>query len=147
MIFTIYNFIYLLLIKMATRSTIYLTRGRQKLLKMYHHWDWYETGVGKTLFDTFRPDFYENETVWEKELIKMLFKLETIQEGREIEPITTDHGDIEYLYFVDLNTRKITYFKGWYWEEELEKGKEIELTRDLLNKLELQELKRAYEKD
>ena len=133
---------------MATRSTIYLTRGRQKILKMYHHWDWYETGVGQTLYYTFKPESYKPEPVGEKELIPLLFKLETIQGGREIEPIEDyGHGDIEFLYFVDLNTRKITYFKDWYWEEELESGKEIELTGELLTDLKYKQLKRFYEKD
>lgn len=132
---------------MSTRSTIYLTRGRQKLLKMYHHWDGYETGVWKTLFDTFEPESYKPEPVCEKELIPLLFKLETLQRGREIEPLTTNHGDIEFLYFVDLNTRKITYFKDWYWEEELEQGKEIELTGELLTNLKYKQLKRFCEKD
>ena len=131
---------------MATRSTIYLTRGRQKILKMYHHWDWYETGVWKTLFDTFEPESYKPEPVGEKELIPLLFKLETLQQGREIEPVEDlGHGDIEFLYFVDLNTRKITYFKDWFWEKELERGKEIELTGDLLNKMEYKQLKNIYE--
>lgn len=132
---------------MSTRSTIYLTRWRQKILKMYHHWDWYETGVGQTLYNVFKPETYKPEPIGEKDLIPLLFKLETLQQGREIEPLTTNHGDIEYLYFVDLNTRKITYFKDWYWEEELERGKEIELTGDLLNKMKYKELKNIYEKD
>jgi len=133
---------------MSTRSTIYLTRGRKKILKMYHHWDWYETGVGQTLYDTFKPESYKPEPVGEKELIPLLFKLETIQEGREIEPVEDlGHGDIEFLYFVDLNTRKITYFKDWYWEEELESGKEIELTGELLTDLKYKQLKRFCEKD
>lgn len=133
---------------MATRSTIYLTRGRQKLLKMYHHWDWYETGVGKTLFETFEPDSYKPEPIGQKELISYLHKLDILQPGREIEPVEDfEHWDIEFLYYVDLNTRKITFFKGWYWENELEKGTETELTRELIGKLELQQLKRAYEKE
>ena len=133
---------------MSTRSTIYLTRGRRKILKMYHHCDWYETGVGQTLYKTFKPYGFKIDPVSDKELISLLFKLETIQQGREIEPIDDLwHGDIEFLYYVDLNTRKITYFKYWLGEEELEQGKEIELTGDLLNKLELKQLKNIYEKD
>lgn len=114
---------------------------------MYHHCDWYETGVGKTLYNVFCPFTFKPEPVGEKELIPLLFKLETIQRGREIEDLDCNHWDIEYLYYVDLNTRKITYFKWWYGEDELERGTEIELTSELLNKLEYQQLKRIIEKD
>lgn len=127
---------------MATRATIILKREGETVAQMYHHWDWYELGVWKTLHSVFNK-YDETKRIWYKDLIPLLYKLEILQEGRELEPKERNHSDIEYLYFVDLETSKITYFKGNKDERE-EKGHEgeIELNGDLLEELELKERER-----
>ena len=126
---------------MSTRATIIIKRKDETVCQLYHHYDGYETGVGKTLHTVFNK-YDEAKRIGYKELIPLLFKLETLQEGWELEPKERNHTDIEYLYFVDLETSKITYFKGNKDEREERKHETIELTGELLEKLEYDEFMR-----
>lgn len=128
---------------MSTRATIILKRGGETVAQLYHHFDGYELGVWKTLHTVFNK-YDETKRIWYKELIPLLNKLEILQEGWELEPKEWNHGDIEYLYFVDLETSKITYFKGNKDERNENAHKWIiELTGDLLEELEIKQLERV----
>lgn len=128
---------------MSTRASIIIKRGGETVAQLYHHRDGYELGVWKTLHTVFNK-YDETKRIGYKDLIPLLYKLEILQEGRELEPKERNHGDIEYLYFVDLETSKITYFKGNKDERE-ERGHdgEIELNGDLLEELELKQRERV----
>lgn len=127
---------------MSTRATIILKRDGETVAQLYHHHDGYELGVGETLHETFNK-YDETKHIWYKDLIPLLFKLETLQDGWELEPTERNHGDIEYLYFVDLETSKIYYYKGN--KDEFEQDQFIQgeykalpmITGDLLEELKI----------
>lgn len=124
---------------MSTRATIILKREGWTACQLYHHFDGYECGVGKTLKTVFNK-YDETKQIWLKETVPLLYNLEVLQPGREIEPADRNHSDIEFLYFIDLETSKITYFKGN--KDELEETgtnwKDLpELTRDIIHQKEL----------
>lgn len=124
---------------MSTRATIILKREGWTACQLYHHFDGYECGVGKTLKTVFNK-YDETKKIWLKDTVPLLYNLEVLQPGREIEPADRNHSDIEFLYFIDLETSKITYFKGN--KDELEEiwtnWKDLpELTRDIIHQKEL----------
>lgn len=137
---------------MSTRASIIIKREGETVAQLYHHFDGYELGVWKTLHTVFNK-YDETKRIGYKDLIPLLYKLEILQEGRELEPKERNHSDIEYLYFVDLETSKITYYKGnkdeleasWIYEDYGEETyKHLkELNGDLLEELELKQRERV----
>lgn len=126
---------------MSTRATIILKREGETVAQLYHHCDGYETGVWRTLQRVFNR-FDETKRIGYKDLIPLLYQLEIMQPWRELEPKERNHSDIEYLYFVDLETSKITYFKGNKDEREENPENIQEINDEKLTEMEYQELKR-----
>lgn len=136
---------------MSTRASILIKDQGETVCKLYHHFDGYETGVGDTLHTVFNKYDSEGLRISRKELIPLLNQLEIIQPWRELEPSYTNHGDTEYLYIVELDPVKITYYKGGLekitdtrisGDSELQQMPPRELTGDLLESLKVKERER-----
>lgn len=136
---------------MSTRASIIIKDRGATVCKMYHHHDGYELGVGDTLHTVFNPYDATDHKRTRKELIPLLNKLEILQPWRELEPASTNHGDTEYLYIVELDPVKITYYKGGLekitdtrtsGDYELQQMHPRELTGDLLESLKVEQRER-----
>ena len=139
---------------MSTRASIIIKDRGATVCKMYHHFDGYELGVGDTLHTVFNPYDAKEHRRTRKDLIVLLNKLETIQPWRELEPANTNHGDTEYLYIVELDPCKITYYKGGLdklTDERISGDYELqqqiapkELTGDILEALRIEHYERLW---
>jgi hypothetical protein len=132
---------------MATRATIIILDWDEEILKLYHHRDWYESGVWRTIKKVFWHPLEETKETKREDLIKKLYELEIIQPGREIEDLSIEHWDIEFLYYVNIKNWRIFYYYWWFWEDELKKAKNYkwDLTWEIIEKQELRCLKNHYE--
>lgn len=120
---------------MSTRAHIRIQKGNRAIL-LYHHFDGYPEGVGADLRDYLSKNFpgrwYDEEIA--NSLVKQLHDLK--DDGYEI--TTCIHGDEEFLYVIDCDSRKVLcYPHGWddsYNETVLKYSPRIMLDMDKLEK-------------
>lgn len=74
---------------MATRCTIYIKGLQQNTIKLYHHYDWYLSGVWKELIQHLQEYWKPNLPA----LLNMWWY--------EIDEYTTNHTDLDYIYTIE----------------------------------------------
>lgn len=97
---------------MSTRCNIIIEDQNQKIT-LYHHHDGYPEGVGLYLYNNIGEKIKTG--YWRAtDVANMLIKS---KDDDEYELTTGLHGDIEFLYTIDLMTRKITCQAVDNWDE------------------------------
>ena len=94
---------------MSTRCNVIIREHSGKFFQLYHHHDGYPEGVGTDLEDYIEQmdnEFLVDGKKFSDFLCDPKRDDEYEYEGTNIYP----HGDIEYLYIVDLQKREITCF-------------------------------------
>lgn len=99
---------------MSTRCNIIVQDGDSKYT-LYHHCDGYPEYVGLCLYKALNERIQRNDYS-AVDVVNMLMKhrLDDIDESYEL--TTGLHGDIEYLYIIDLMTKTITCHAVDNWE-------------------------------
>lgn len=99
---------------MATRCNIIIkgkSCGKNVKTMLYRHWDGYPTCTGVELMDLLNKQ--TSDCIYFDGFINSMIK-----EGNTYEYSSTIHGDIEYLYTIDLTKRKIyVQTVGYDWEK------------------------------
>jgi hypothetical protein len=85
---------------MSTRCNIIVRRSDENFTVIYHHFDGYPDGVGKEL-----PKILSDFEITEETTPIILSQyIQSIDREYEHEPYAQNvHGDIEYVYIIDLN--------------------------------------------
>lgn len=92
---------------MSTRATIRL-KEKDNVVNLYHHHDGYPKGVGAVLKDRLNND----NSYWD--MYSFATNLIKDRKYDEYELTFGQHGDEEYAYLVDFDTKTITcYDIGW----------------------------------
>ena len=110
---------------MSTRSVVIVKDIKNESL-IYHHWDGYPEGVGYDLLEKSKnfPEYW-----WVDSITNKLLK---DKEDDGYEWTNGIHSDIEYLYVIDCEEKKIKCFKviwnfdtdeRWQKYEDIYKGK------------------------
>ena len=106
---------------MSTRSNV-LIRSQGQQVVLYHHWDGYPKGFGKELCEVLLPEFQrEPKYILIEDVVNKLIM------RHSCEWTTNLHGDIEYLYTVDLDRRTITCEGVNNWGDRLEVKDSIDM--------------------
>lgn len=102
---------------MATRANIKIIGESYQTTLLYRHCDGYPSELGAKLNDFVSNHGYEPiyTDAYAKEIIKSL--------GDDIEFTTCIHGDISYLYVIDLTKKTLECFKCEYEHKEYPKYK------------------------
>lgn len=99
---------------MATRCNIIIkgkSCGKNVKVIIYRHWDGYPSCTGKELQDLLNKQ--SADYIYFDGFVNSMIK-----EGNTYEYSSTIHGDIEYLYTIDLTKRKIyVQTVGYDWEK------------------------------
>ena len=103
---------------MSTRGNIVIKKGN-KSITLYHHHDCYPTGVGYSLcylFQEFKTLPNYEELMSSPELFGKWLSDDERDDEFEYEGETKYlHGDIEYLYVIDLDEKTVTCYKLNDW--------------------------------
>jgi hypothetical protein len=93
---------------MSTRANIKIVGESYQTTILYRHCDGYPLGLGAELDDFVANHGYEPiyTDAYAKEIIKSL--------GEDIEFTSSIHGDIEYLYVINLVEKKYSMYKVTY---------------------------------
>ena len=103
---------------MSTRSNIIITdRGARHFL--YHHHDGYPEGVGVQLQKCAKQWFDKYSFPWASLIANKLIKDEMGLNDKEYEITTDVHGDIDYLYVVNIKARTIRCYAVRGYDETL----------------------------
>lgn len=99
---------------MSTRTTIKL-KEKQNEINLYHHHDGYPEGVGADLKDRLNND----KKYWDMySFANLLIK----DNNDEYELTNGQHGDEQYAYLIDFDTKTITCYQiGWHefeWKDD-----------------------------
>lgn len=95
---------------MSTRCNVIIKERSGKLFQLYHHHDGYPEGVGIGLEEYIEQ--MDNECLVDgKKFSDFLCDPERDDEYEYEGTNICPHGDIEYLYIVDLQKREITCFR------------------------------------
>lgn len=95
---------------MSTRSNIVIKKTVNNEIithQFYHHFDGYPEGVGFELLNKL------NEVSDIEDDIEMYKAIMDIDDSYEAEGQLNLHGDIEYLYVIDLDDRKLKCYSIW----------------------------------
>lgn len=110
---------------MSTRTNIVIKRGNE-LVQLYHHADGYPSGVGKDLQDGFalmKSEINGNDMLCALKspmvfwlCLKNFIRYSNTYEddGRSLQL----HGDIEYVYVIDLCDKSITCYEYDSWKSQ-----------------------------
>lgn len=102
---------------MATRCNIIIkgkSCGKNVKTMLYRHWDGYPTCTGVELMELLNKQ--TSDCIYFDGFINSMIK-----EGNTYEYSSTIHGDIEYLYTIDLTKRKIyVQTVGYDWEKSVQ---------------------------
>lgn len=104
---------------MATRSNVIVKNAETKV-QLYHHHDSYPEGVGRELQEEFFKSLSEDVAKKNDFLSSPSKAAEMLNEfstAYEIEGEIWLHGDIEYLYVIDLEEETIVCYDIWAWSE------------------------------
>ena len=115
---------------MSTRANVVIKKttenGNVSYAQLYHHHDGYCSGVGKDLSDYMAEievmPYEEKKKVLEDpvSLAKWLSHDARHDEYEYEGTSVILHGDIEYLYVIDLTTETITCYSIWDWDGEID---------------------------
>lgn len=109
---------------MSTRCNI-IVKSKSEEVILYHHHDGYPEGVGVELLMKVYPKLHDNHYYNDVEdIVNMLIK---DKDDDEFEYTSALHGDIEYVYEIDVDQKTIKCFE-WNWNSD-EKGDECDLTK------------------
>ena len=108
---------------MSTRCQVFVKDNSKKKTTalLYHHWDGYPEGVGKELkkvFKEYRKIVNGSDVRWFLDFLP-----------RAYEDADCIHGDLEYLYVVDLCSGEISYRKVRYEDQKIKVGRKFILRR------------------
>ena len=102
---------------MSTRCNVIIKNATERV-QMYHHHDGYPDGVGQDLEEYFK-ELEKEEVAHTPAAIADYLCADERQDEYEREAETTHlHGDIEYLYVIDLDDDTINCRKVWLWDIE-----------------------------
>lgn len=113
---------------MSTRCNIVLTqtttsndyKTNENDIVLYHHHDGYPSGVGFVLHEVLtKAKFFDSnsQSVYDKlDITNTLIK----KSDAEFELTRAIHGDIDYLYIIDIEKKKLTC-KPVNWDDNFEK--------------------------
>lgn len=100
---------------MSTRCEIHIEgkkyRGKVPVVKLYHHFDGYPSGVGCDLMEHVYPILQSSNKVTPQGLANELIKAEWDDGYEDAGGI---HGDIEYLYLINIPKKTIKCYNGHY---------------------------------
>lgn len=103
--------------KMSTRCNI-IVQDENTKYTLYHHWDGYPEYVGLCLYDGLYEKIKKGG-LYAEQVVNMLLKGK-IDNDDGYELTTGLHGDIEYLYIIDLTFKTLTCYSVRNWEGGLE---------------------------
>lgn len=102
---------------MSTRCNI-LIKQQHLQVCLYHHMDGYPEGVGMELAGIFKKNFTAKEEkgrlLWFEDVVNDLIK-----NHKGYEYCAALHGDIEYLYTIDLDRKKIVCEEVNNWHSDI----------------------------
>lgn len=109
---------------MSTRCNI-IVKSKSEEVILYHHHDGYPEGVGVALLNKVTPLLKDNRYYNDVEdIVNALIK---DKDDDEYEYTSALHGDIEYIYEIDVDQKTIKCFEYNYSTES--KGDEISLDK------------------
>ena len=89
---------------MSTRCNI-IVKDKYDKFWLYHHCDGYPEGVGADLVKRFQGLFEKDEKYFAEDICNELIK----DSSDNYELTGGEHGDIEYLYTLDLERKELYY--------------------------------------
>lgn len=106
---------------MATRCNIIIKRENEPMYQLYHHYDGYTDGVGNELLDMLQTKSLKNT----QGVIDYILQ----DDGYEYEGVNGKdcklHGDIEYLYVIDLANSMLYAYAIDLWGDGIAEDTEI----------------------
>lgn len=138
---------------MSTRCNIVITDEKTPDLFIYHHCDGYPEGVGvdlmKSVYKRIAPAFWETDDKERNDFYYLSKKMDVanaLLKNKEDDgyELTSDyHGDIEYIYNIDVRKKRITCFKAILlnYGDEVIRGEQVAIPCD-----EYKEQEKAFEK-
>jgi len=108
---------------MSTRCQVFVKdNNKNPTALLYHHWDGYPEGVGKELVKIFKQ--YKKISTPHGDARWFLDML-----PRAYEDADCIHGDLEYLYVVDLCSGEISYREVKYKNQKIKVSRKFILRR------------------
>ena len=102
---------------MSTRANIVIVNEKEEPVILYHHHDGYPSGVGQGLTD------YAEELLNSPDKDKIIATPKSLgdwlvspERDDEYEYIDSLHGDIEYLYVINLANDTVNCYDAWCWD-------------------------------
>lgn len=105
---------------MSTRANVVIKKKGHKSVILYHHSDGYPEGVGKGLsfyFDEIYAREDKEEIISTPENLAKFLTDKRHDDEYEYAPCL--HGDIEYLYIIDLSIPSVTCYDAWDWQDKI----------------------------
>ena len=111
---------------MSTRCNI-IVKAKGKKITLYHHWDGYLEGVGQDLVNKLKDAFIDDYFCSWTHIVNKLVK---DKEDTGYEITSGLHGDIEYLYTIDVDKKTIKYQTVSYpnddnWKQKFSKKRDV----------------------
>ena len=115
---------------MSTRANAVIKKteknGYVSYAHLYHHHDGYCSGVGKDLSEYMAeigvmPDEEKKKVLEDPVSLAKWLSHDDRHDEYEYEGTSVNlHGDIEYLYVIDLTNKTITCYSTWDWDGEID---------------------------
>lgn len=115
---------------MSTRANVVIKKtaenGNVSYAQLYHHHDGYCSGVGKDLSEYMAeidvmPDEEKKKVLKNPVSLAKWLSHDDRNDEYEYEGTSVNlHGDIEYLYVIDLTDKSITCYSTWDWDGEID---------------------------
>lgn len=97
---------------MSTRCEIHIYgKTTEPFIRLYHHHDGYPSVVGKFLIEEVYPKLMSSNADTAEDIAEFLCIHPLDEEFEHTEGV---HGDIEYLYIINVLAKTIRCFKGRY---------------------------------
>ena len=115
---------------MSTRANVVIKKvaknGNVSYAQLYHHHNGYCSGVGKDLSEYMAeigvmPDEEKKKVLEDPVSLAKWLSHDDRRDEYEYEGTSVNlHGDIEYLYVIDLTNKTITCYSTWVWGGEID---------------------------
>ena len=115
---------------MSTRANVVIKKtaenGKVSYAQLYHHHDGYCSGVGKDLSEYMAeidvmPDEEKKKVLKDPVSLAKWLSHDDRHDEYEYEGTSVNlHGDIEYLYVIDLANKTITCYSTWDWDGKID---------------------------
>ena len=114
----------------TTRANVVIKKaaknGNVSYAQLYHHYGGYCSGVGKDLSEYMAeigvmPDEEKKKALEDPVSLAKWLSHDDRRDDYEYEGTSVNlHGDIEYLYVIDLTNKTITCYSTWDWDSEID---------------------------